>query len=166
VNFEQIAVQDNEKFNLMSMLRSIGHSEWTRDKVIAEGVVSSPDGGFVVCQNTAILQFNYSLFPGKEFELIHYTDGPNFLGFKLSGGLSHFGVHVESIDVVREFMARRGFYLAQEVITKTHESPLVTRRYHYAIYSHKNSNFCWKLIERIDPKNAQTELNKLLEYYL
>ena len=165
MDFEQIAIHDNKNFDMMQVFRSMGHTEWTKDVVVAEGVVYRPSGGFLIVQNTAILQFNYTAFPGKELEMIHYIDGPNFLGFKLTGGLSHFGWHVDSIDAEREFMAARGFKLIQEVITKSHESPLVDRRYHYAIFHHKAANHAWKLIERIRTTDAEAETIKLLELY-
>ncbi len=165
MEFEQIAMHDNADFDLMKIFIGMGHPAWTKDVVVAEGVVASHHGGFVVCQNTAILQFNYTAFPGKELEMIHYTDGPNFLNHKLNGSLSHLGWHVESIESKREYMEKRGFRLKQEVITKSHESPLITRRYHYAIYVHPVTNYAWKLIERIERSDAELELIRLLEMH-
>ena len=75
------------------------------------------------------------------------------------------GLHVNSIDEYRGEMERKGYELIQEVVTQSHTSLGVSkdRRYHYAIYKHPDMRFFWKLIERIETKDAEQELEKIYD---
>lgn len=166
MEFEQIAVHDSANFDLLRVFKDrLGHGDWIGDTVYATGVlrnVSKPSG-YAAIENVAALWFNYSVVPGKEFELIHYTEGPNFLENQVPGGTSHFGMHVDSIKGHHEALIRRGFVLIQEVVTQHHASPAVKdRRYHYAIYHNMHSNFFWKLIERIERDDVRARTTAVL----
>jgi len=160
---EQIAIHDAVDFPLREMF----DGEWVYDTVTAKGIVRGHflHDGFDVIENVANLAFNYDAIPGKELELIHYNYGKNFLGLKMPGSLSHLGWHVDSIDDWREDMDERGFCLVQEVITLSHTSPAVDKRYHYAIYNHEATRYAWKLIERVHSERADEELGRLLRRY-
>jgi hypothetical protein len=168
MKFEQIAIHDSRRFPLKRLFSAFppGGHEWTTDVVVAKGIMQVGDGEYIPVENEAILQFNYTLFPGKELELIHYTRGQNFLAHSGSGKLSHFGFHVVSIDNWRGWLAERGFTIVQEVITQSHESQLVDKRYHYAIYQHPDSDYCWKLIERVATVDAVVDIVSLEGKYL
>lgn len=164
MEFEQIAVVADKDFCVQVPFKEMG-STWPRDIVEAKGVLRSSitEHGFIKIHNKAELRFNYDVFPGKEFELIHYFDGDNFLGYRRPGSLSHFGVHVPKINEFRSYMALKGFELIQEVITVKHSNVPDHKHYHYAIYHHPEMLFYWKHIERIGDLNHWKESKDLLE---
>jgi len=161
MKIEQIAIHDGADFPL----RTLYDGEWVYDTVTAKGIIKSQHYGFDIVENVANLAFNYDAMPGVELELIHYQWGKNFLGLKVPGNLSHLGWHVTSVDSWRSEMYEKGFVLLQEVITTGHTSKAVDKRYHYAIYGHEDSRFCWKLIERVSIEAAALELEILLGRY-
>ncbi len=152
MEFEQIAIKADKDFTIQEAFMEPG-SDWTRDTVFAKGVLLNNHYGdkYSVIENLAELRFNYGVFPGKEFELIHYTDGPNFLDEETwVGAISHFGVHVPVIDDFRDYLKNKGFLLIQEVVTLEHRNVPKGRHYHYAIFQHSSMEFYWKLIQRLD----------------
>lgn len=171
MNYQQIAIKDDEHFNLLMFLQEqCKINAWVKDTVVAKGILqknfyhlpTETGNRYVAVQNVAELRFNYDLLPrGTELELIHYAEGPDFL-FEISpGSLSHIGTHVESIDESRHGMEALGFELVQEVITQSHSS-FCDRNYHYAIYQNPFTNFFWKHIERIKPSQVSELTDKLL----
>jgi len=162
MQFEQIAINDHADFPLMKMFSG----DWKKDTVVSKGIIRDESNvGYRKIENTAMLRFNYHVFPGKELELISYIDGPNFLNFVNYGAISHFGTHVKSIDDYCTVLHDQGFMVIQNVITQSHQSPNVLpyRRYHYVIYGHDNLHFKIKLIERIDVKDTDKELEKIYD---
>jgi hypothetical protein len=162
MEFEQIAMVADKEFTVQESITEAGWV-WHRDIVTAKGIVDRGDGMNRVVENKAELRFNYEMFPGKEFELLHYIDGENFLGARIPGTMSHFGVHVPLIDDFRDYLANKGFWLVQEVVTIDHTGVPDNRHYHYAIYRHHKHKVAWKLIERLDPANwiaAQQDMNR------
>lgn len=161
MELEQIAVHANRTFDQQALF---GFYEWSLDMVTAKGILKNGSQWDKI-ENTAELRFNYCVFPGKEFELIHYHEGPNFLSGTMPGAMSHFGVHVTSINAMKLKMEKDGFDLVQEVVTQSHSNHKVPkdRRYHYAIYRHVGLGFHWKLIQRILDIHAEQELEKIYD---
>ncbi len=164
MEFEQIAMIADKDFSIQKTITEKGWL-WTRDIVTAKGILTAPE--FVmpeVIENVAELRYNYEMFPGKEFELIHYRSGSNFVGARISGGVSHFGLHVLKIDDFRDYFDKKGFYLVQEVVTIHHTNVRDDRHYHYAIYRHNASGVAWKLIRRLEDnvawEFAKADMNK------
>jgi len=135
-NIEQIAIAPKDPKAAEELLTAIGAAEWARDHVKAEGKVFGETG-----ENEADLKFNYDLFHGKrgEFEILTYTDGPNWLQKPGRGGrVSHLGMHCTAEELVewRKFFAGRGIPVAQEVFTQSHSNPVIKdqRWYNYVIF--------------------------------
>ncbi len=165
MEFKQIAMVADSRFILQEVMTECGWI-WTKDTVTAKGILKPEIGLVEIIENTAELRFNYDMFPGKEFELIHYIRGSNFLGCRLPGTMSHFGVHVPVLNDFRDYLAQKGFTIVQEVITTEHTNPVVLQtgnHYHYAIFRHPALKVFWKLIQRLDSinkcLNAQSEMN-------
>ena len=147
---EQIAVVADPDFIIQDLFAT--DSVWTRDLVTAKGILHAPlSNNYIPIENKAELRFNYNVIPGKEFELLHYYDGPNFHGHRISGTISHFGLHVDKIDDHFDDFASKGFTIIQEVVTVRHTNVPSNRRYHYAIFQHPKLHLFIKLIERLDP---------------
>ena len=169
MKIDQIAIVADKDFTMKNVFGPLMHEpkEWSEDRVVAKGIVRDwrADETYQKCHNAAILQFNYDLVPGKEFELIYYVDGRNFLEWLPPGMLSHIGTHVIAIDNHRNFLKHKGWMLVQEVVTQSHTSPKVkgARRYHYAIYEHPLLKFRLKLIERTDDIHADMILERIYD---
>ena len=170
MEFEQIAIKANSDFTVQIPFTEAG-SEWTRDTVHAKGVLLNGHAKMSPVENLAELRFNYTVFPGKEFELIHYTDGPNFLDEDTwVGNLSHFGVHVPKINDFRTYFDEKQFQIVQEVITLDHRNVPKDKHYRYAIFRHSSMDFHWKLIERLNGDaewlKAQADLEWRYDYVI
>ena len=72
---EQIAICPKSPEQAKKLLEEMGAGEWAEDHVVAEGEVFGSPG-----RNEANLSFNYDLVDGKEFEVLHYTTGKNWMG--------------------------------------------------------------------------------------
>ena len=129
---EQIAITPRDPERAISFLRKIGAEEWARDHVIARGEVFGKEG-----RNSAFLSFNYDLGAAKEFEVLHYADGPNWMEGR-EPAVSHLGMHVteEELAKWREFMESESIGVAQEVLTESHSNPVIAgkRWYNYVIF--------------------------------
>lgn len=170
MKFEQIAIVADTRFTIQNIFNS-DDSPWSHDLVQSKGVLlisGARNPEFKLIENVAELRFNYEVFPGKEFELIHYISGDNFLGHRLPGSISHFGLHVPEIDNLREYFEKKAFTLIQEVITIKHSSVPIDRHYHYAIFRNPELKFYFKLIERLkgdeEWHTAQTQLEERYNY--
>jgi hypothetical protein len=150
MKFEQIAVVADREFKTQLPFME-GASAWTRDIVTAKGILVNAYDQVIPIHNRAELRFNYDVFTGKEFELIHYIDGHNYLGHRIPGTLSHFGVHVPDIDMSKPYLEAKGFKIVQEVVTVNHSNTNVPldRHYRYAIFRHPDLHYFWKLIQRL-----------------
>jgi hypothetical protein len=137
---EQLAIRPQDPQAARELLEAMGLGQWVEDTVAATGWV---DGELM--KNEANLSFNYEAFAGKEFELLDYVGGPNWIdarrtkiGDKRISTVSHLGMHVthEELAEWSRFFARRGISIAQEVFTDSHTNPSIkdTRRYHYVIF--------------------------------
>lgn len=134
---EQVAICPKDPVAAIELLTALGAAEWARDHVVADGVVFGVEG-----RNEADLAFNYSLGEGKEFEVLHYTDGNDWMQH---GGrpnsVSHLGMHctAEELEEFKEFFAGRGIGVAQSVFTKSHTNPVIAgkRSYNYVIFDTK-----------------------------
>lgn len=135
---EQIAICPADPVAAKKLLQEIGAAEWHEDHVVANGNVFGEAG-----QNEADLSFNYEIFGGKEFEVLNYTTGDNWM---LHGGrpnsVSHLGMHcsAEDLEKWREFFAERNIEVAQEVFTESHTNPAIAwkRWYNYVIFDTKD----------------------------
>jgi hypothetical protein len=135
---EQIAICPKDPFAARELLEAIGAVEWHEDHVVATGEVFGAHG-----TNEADLSFNYDMFGGKEFELLNYTEGNDWMQH---GGrpnsVSHLGMHcsVEELILWRDFFAERGIEVAQEVFTDSHTNPVIAgkRSYNYVIFDTKD----------------------------
>lgn len=134
---EQIAIclgGDRATNIAFDLLNDLGATEWNLDTVVAQGEVFGDPAG-----NVAKLAFNYDICSGKEFEVLQYIGGRNWV--QIGDGpprVSHFGMHVtaEELDQWRAFFAERGIPVAQEVFTESHSNPAIAgkRWYNYVIF--------------------------------
>jgi hypothetical protein len=137
---EQIAIAPPDPAAAQELLSAMGAVEWAKDHVTASGEVFGVAGS-----NQADLAFNYDMFtPKREFEILHYTEGPNWLmhGNRwFSGSVSHLGMHCSPEELIewRRFFAGRGIPVAQEVFTERHTNPVIdgNRWYNYVIFDTK-----------------------------
>jgi|TARA_R110002124_G_scaffold73257_4_gene196656 hypothetical protein len=135
---EQIAIVPKDPIAAKKLLSEIGATEWSEDHVVATGNVFG-----VRDTNEADLSFNYDLFSGKEFEVLDYTSGPNWVDSRGERNtVSHLGMHCSAEDLVhwRAFFANRDIEVAQEVFTDSHTNPVIAgkRSYNYVIFDTKN----------------------------
>jgi 4-hydroxyphenylpyruvate dioxygenase-like putative hemolysin len=149
---EQIALCPKDPAAAIELLTALGAENWARDHVVASGQVFGVDG-----RNEADLAFNYDLVSGgKEFEVLHYTDGLNWMGEESRvNSVSHLGMHcnAEELEEFKAFFAGRGIAIAQEVFTDSHTNPVIAgkRKYNYVIFDCKEIlGTDIKLIVRID----------------
>lgn len=134
---EQIAICPNDPEAARRLLADMGAVEWAEDHVTAEGSVYGTAG-----TNEADLAFNYEIFAGKEFEVLNYTEGDNWMNREeRRNSVSHLGMHCSGDELVlwRKFFAERGITVAQEVFTKNHTNPVIAgkRSYNYVIFDTK-----------------------------
>jgi hypothetical protein len=146
---EQVAICPNNAARAMQLLQEMGANDWANDIVVASGKVWSQPG-----ENTAALAFNYQLIDGKEFEVLDYQSGPNWMNDH-SPSVSHFGMHVEAeeLEQWRAFFAERNIEVAQEVVTTSHTNPVIAgkRNYNYVIFATRHIlGVDIKFIVRID----------------
>jgi hypothetical protein len=150
---EQIAIAPKDPVAAKKLLEDIGAVSWSEDHVSAEGAVFGRHGS-----NEADLSFNYDIFAGKEFEILNYTIGDNWMDDISRGrdSVSHLGMHCSAEDLIkwRAFFAERKILVAQEVFTTSHTNPVIAgkRKYNYVIFSTKDIlGVDLKFIVRIDP---------------
>ncbi len=132
---EQIALCPRDPAAAIELLDAMGAGDWARDHVRANGYVAA--AGMKSSDNEADLAFEYDMLrDAKELEVLHYTDGPNWMG--KNRRVSHIGMHCEMEEVYewRKFFAERGINVAQSVNTTSHTNPNIKdiRRYHYIIF--------------------------------
>jgi len=149
---EQIAIAPADPIRAKVLLSEMGAVEWHNDHVVATGKVFGKTG-----TNEADLSFNYELFGGKEFEVLDYTDGENWVDSLMRGRntVSHLGMHCTAEELVewRKFFHERGYAVAQEVFTDSHTNPVIAgkRKYNYVIFDTKQVlGVDLKFIVRID----------------
>ena len=149
---EQIAIAPKDPVRAKVLLAEMGAVEWHNDHVVATGKVFGKAG-----TNEADLSFNYELFGGKEFEILDYTAGANWVDDLNRGRntVSHLGMHCSAEELLqwRKFFAERGFPVAQEVFTNSHTNPVIAgkRKYNYVIFDTKEVlGVDLKFIVRID----------------
>lgn len=149
---EQIAIAPKDPVRAKILLAEMGAGEWHNDHVVATGKVFGKAG-----TNEADLSFNYELFGGKEFEILDYTAGANWVDDLNRGRntVSHLGMHCSAEELLqwRKFFAERGFPVAQEVFTNSHTNPVIAgkRKYNYVIFDTKEVlGVDLKFIVRID----------------
>ena len=141
---EQIAICPMFPDKAKKLLEDMGAGEWAEDHVVAEGeVFGSPS------RNEADLSFNYNLVDGNEFEVLHYTNGINWMGDREGkndwprkvNSVSHLGMHCTAEELVewRKFFEERDIGVAQEVVTESHSNPVIAgkRTYNYVIFDTK-----------------------------
>lgn len=158
MNIDQIAFCTQDPEALKTLLQTVfgeNATQWQEDHVVANGLsLIGTDMSQCEYLNEANLSFNYDLVKGGvEFELLHYEDGPNWLDKRgITNGLSHLGVHVEDLTIVKQLLLDQGYKIAQEVRTKSHTNPAIkdTRRYWYCIFDTRDVlGFDLKLIQRL-----------------
>lgn len=142
---EQIAICPSDPSAAKDLLRDMGAVEWSEDHVVADGWVFGYPS-----RNEADLSFNYDLVGGNEFEVLHYTQGPNWMDDREAkndwprrvNSVSHLGMHCtdEELFAWREFFSERGISIAQEVVTESHTNPVIAgkRNYNYVIFDTKS----------------------------
>lgn len=139
---EQVALCPADPEKAIALLTRMGAGEWARDHVKASGNVFGMGG-----TNEADLAFDYEMLKSaNELEVLHYTDGPNWMThsdqepvqYTRPGSVSHLGMHVSAPELLRwrKFMADEGFNEAQSVRTFSHTNPVIAgkRSYNYVIY--------------------------------
>ncbi len=133
---DQIAIAPKDPVAAKQLLSEMGAQTWAKDHVVAEGRVFGRQS-----VNEANLLFNYDLVSGKEFEILDYTDGPNWMDIgpgRGRGSVSHLGMHcsMEHLSLWRKFFAARDISVVQEVLTRSHTNNAIAgkRRYDYVIF--------------------------------
>lgn len=134
---EQIAIYPADADAALQLLNDLGAGEWANDHVVALGQVYGRKR-----VNEADLAFNYDLVEGKEFEILHYSNGDHWMASNGRGpSVSHLGMHCTADELVkwREFFAERNIGVAQEVMTQSHTNPFIAgkRTYNYVIFDTK-----------------------------
>jgi hypothetical protein len=139
---EQVALCPTDPAAAIELLTAMGLKDWAHDNVVALGQVhgNGPE------RNVAALAFNYEGFTEKrELEVLHYTDGANWIDPRTVGSLSpfrprvsHLGMHCShgEMENWKEFFHARGIPVAQEVVTWSHTNPVIAgkRWYNYVIF--------------------------------
>jgi hypothetical protein len=156
---EQIAIAPPNPVAAKELLTAMGAVDWSNDHVAASGKVFGEPG-----RNEADLAFNYDMFtPKREFEILHYTGGPNWLNAHGEPcTVSHLGMHCTAEELVewRKFFAGRAIPVAQEVFTESHTNPAIDgkRWYNYVIFDTKNIlGVDLKFIVRLEQPGGQNE---------
>jgi len=134
---EQIAICPKDPSKAKQLLKDMGAVDWSEDRVIAKGKVFDNQS-----ENTADLSFNYDLIQGKEFEVLNYIAGDNWMKEQSRvNSVSHLGMHCTADELLnwRDFFDERGIKVAQEVFTKSHTNPVIAgkRKYNYVIFDTK-----------------------------
>jgi|TARA_A100000172_G_scaffold73986_1_gene55792 hypothetical protein len=135
---EQIAICPKDPIAAKNLLIEIGAVDWVEDHVIATGLVYDEHG-----TNEANLSFNYDIFSGKEFEVLDYTSGNNWMDSEKRGrnSVSHLGMHCTADELVlwRSFFKIRNINIAQQVFTDSHTNSAIAgkRSYNYVIFDTK-----------------------------
>ena len=134
---EQIAICPKDPSKAKQLLKDMGAVNWSEDRVIAKGKVFDNQS-----ENTADLSFNYDLIQGKEFEVLNYISGDNWMKEQSRiNSISHLGMHCTADELLnwRDFFDERGIKVAQEVFTKSHTNPVIAgkRKYNYVIFDTK-----------------------------
>lgn len=148
---EQVAICPKDPAAAKELLAAMEISQWSNDHVTAKGNVYGEEG-----VNEADLSFNYDIFAGKEFEILDYTSGTNWMEHPdRVNSVSHLGMHCTAEELVqwREFFAGRNIEVAQEVFTQSHTNPVIAgkRSYNYVIFDTKEIlGVDLKFIVRID----------------
>lgn len=130
---EQVALCPPDPEAAIELLTAMGAGDWARDHVIANGEVFEDPG-----RNEADLAFEYNMLKSaNELEVLHYTDGPNWMD-EYRPRASHLGMHCTEVELEgwREFFEERGILVAQEVKTESHTNPHIAgkRWYNYVIF--------------------------------
>ena len=153
---EQIAIAPKDPTAAKKLLSEIGAVEWAEDHVVATGSVFGKQG-----TNEANLSFNYDLFSGKEFEVLDYTSGSNWVDETTDDRniVSHLEMHCTADELLgwREFFRDRGIEVAQEVFTDSHSNPVIAgkRSYNYVIFdTRKILGVDLKFIVRIEVNDS------------
>jgi hypothetical protein len=152
---EQIAICPKNPVKAKKLLSEIGAVDWVEDHVVATGSVFG-----IVGTNEADLSFNYDIFSGKEFEVLDYTEGNNWMDTEKRGrnSVSHLGMHCTNAELClwKTFFEERDIGIAQEVFTDSHTNAAIAgkRSYHYVIFDTKDIlGVDLKFIVRIDNDN-------------
>lgn len=149
IYFEQIAVQTRDSATTIENYKQLGHTDWIEDEVHAKNI----DGTLKGTEFKARLFFNYTVFPGKEYEIIELFEGESAQyyphdNFSPNGEISHMGLHVENIE---EYIAQNELLRNSELmqLTETQWHKGTQRRYFYALVNTIASlGFITKLIQR------------------
>lgn len=137
---EQVALAPHDPEKAIALLARMGAGEWARDHVKASGRVFGVGG-----TNEADLAFEYDILKdAKELEVLHYTDGPNWLEENAAervdhdGRVSHLGMHCTERELAqwKFFFQQEGIREAQSVRTFSHTNPVIAgkRTYQYVIF--------------------------------
>lgn len=151
---EQIAICPRDPEAAKELLKAIGAVNWAEDHVTAKGQVFNEPS-----TNEADLSFNYDIFAGKEFEVLHYTSGGNWME-DVASSVSHLGMHCTAHELMlwRRFFAERNIEVAQEVFTNNHTNPVIAgkRFYNYVIFDTRHIlGVDLKFIVRINATNEE-----------
>jgi hypothetical protein len=135
------------------LLIAIGLANWAEDTVTAKGFVF----GKPVEKSVANLSFNYEAFAGKEFEVLNYIEGDNWLDYNnRHDSVTHLGMHCSAEELVDwiVFFDGRGIGIAQQVLTLSHTNQFLIengRKYNYVIFDTRSIlGVDLKLIVRIE----------------
>lgn len=135
---EQIAICPQDPIAAKKLLSDMGATEWSEDHVVADGFVFGE-----TAKSEADLSFNYSLIEGKEFEVLHYTKGNNWMKIEdRPNSVSHLGMHCTEDELFKwiAFFVKRNIDIAQEVQTTSHTNLIIAgkRTYLYMIFDTKS----------------------------
>lgn len=148
---QQVALCPLDVKRAEALLAKLGLDSWARDTVVATGTVHGVEGS-----NRAQLAFNYDALDGNELELLHYTDGRNWMA-DTRPAVSHLGMHCTEDELAewKKFFELEGIGIVQEVYTQSHTNKFLRdngRKYHYCIFGTRDVlGTDLKFIVRIDP---------------
>jgi hypothetical protein len=136
---EQIAICPKVPSDALELLKDMGAKDWVKDQVYANGYLHKKD---YAVSNIASLQFNYNLIQCKEFEILHYESGTNWMQDPpRTNSVSHLGMHCTEAELKKwfKFFEARNIFPIQEVHTHKHTNPEIAgkRSYHYVIFNTK-----------------------------
>ncbi len=143
--FDQIAIVTKNTEDVKVELAKLGAKNWVEDIVYSEGMIKGKR-----ITNTLKLNFNYELGP-YEFEILEIVKGVSFQNNLKKPGISHFGWHVEDVELKRKELEKEGYTNVGFMKTKTHSN--AKNLYHYVFLENKELGIFLKLIQRLPGKN-------------
>ncbi|HEY7416186.1 MAG TPA: hypothetical protein VH593_13415 [Ktedonobacteraceae bacterium] len=108
---------------------------------------------------TVHLAYNYDMYPGHEFEIVHYSHDERNLFIDRPFVLSHIGYHTDSVEYEVRSMNFMGVKPLYKFVTLTHTNEAIVgkKRFKEALFDTRNLyGFDMKAIQRIPWESDET----------